>query len=714
MGKLSHARIDSRLDALLQRAQRLRSEYEDSAASSEPSTERAWRGPPASPTSVWPRSASLDEGVDRARGEAGTSDTDIQRLIARAADYKADRELQALDDEIPLSPLPRIRDRPSLRWGERAGVSAAEKAAAAAAQRAAAATAEQEQREAALQTAAAAAHAAQLAAQAAVSEAEAASAAAAARRSASMTGEKRRKPRRSADMVAEAAAAAGGGADGESDALEAGAAEALRHHVASADWVSAARVAVSLAVHQTLAQPPSPDSAAHAAAAIAAAVPSPTTAAAVLAPAWESTPAPMTPTPTSSRASPAVWPRPCRRSSVVQSDPSSVSTTPQSMRRARFAGEVARAGGSPAKPGASPPPKSPLRPPPPPSEPTPPQPVRPTAPVRNRPTTKPDSARNFMPLGAVLSATERAEDAAAAAEEAAAPAEQAAEAPETPATVTAAQPPAAEELPPVAEEPPPAAEEPPPPSIHPPPPPSVHPPQPGAWTAPSTRAAVEMTPQRIRALMRRAEVEAAEEAAASATGYDALVKRAVAASAAAEASAILASPPKTQKHRFIGASHGWIDEAERKKAAARRASEALDFGEALRGGGRRGSGALEKAAGVAAEAAARSAAREKEVEARQLRRELEKSTKEADALAEKIWQLQEEKLFAAKEAGSEPGSAVSSTMSARMRRMCEDIDSGRDLDTDIDGLLAVATERMNGTYVGGVLDVDRDSKEVES
>ena len=117
------------------------------------------------------------------------------------------------------------------------------------------------------------------------------------------------------------------------------------------------------------------------------------------------------------------------------------------------------------------------------------------------------------------------------------------------------------------------------------------PPQPGAWTAPSTRAAVELTPQRIRALMRRAEVEAAEEAAASATGYDALVKRAVAASAAAEASAILASPPKTQKHRFIGASHGWIDEAERKKAAARRASEALDFGEALRGGGRRGSGA---------------------------------------------------------------------------------------------------------------------------
>ena len=262
MGRKSHARIDSRLDALLKRAQRLRSEYEDSAASSEPSTERAWRGPPASPTSSWPRSASLDEGVDRARGEAGTSDTDIQRLIARAADYKADRELQALDDEIPLSPLPRIRDRPSLRWGERAGVSAAEKAAAAAAQRAAAATAEQEQREAALQTAAAAAHAAQLAAQAAVSEAEAASAAAAARRSAAMTGEKRRKPRRSADMVAEAAAAAGGGADGESDALEAGAAEALRHHVASADWVSAARVAVSLAVHQTLAQPPSPDSAA--------------------------------------------------------------------------------------------------------------------------------------------------------------------------------------------------------------------------------------------------------------------------------------------------------------------------------------------------------------------------------------------------------------------------------------------------------------------
>ena len=145
MGKLSHARIDSRLDALLQRAQRLRSEYEDSAASSEPSTERAWRGPPASPTSVWPRSASLDEGVDRARGEAGTSDTDIQRLIARAADYKADRELQALDDEIPLSPLPRIRDRPSLRWGERAGVSAAEKAAAAAAQRAAAALRVQEE-----------------------------------------------------------------------------------------------------------------------------------------------------------------------------------------------------------------------------------------------------------------------------------------------------------------------------------------------------------------------------------------------------------------------------------------------------------------------------------------------------------------------------------------------------------------------------------------
>jgi len=302
MGKLSHARIDSRLDALLQRAQRLRSEYEDSAASSEPSTERAWRGPPAA-GDPWPRSASLDEGVDRARGEAGTSDTDIQRLIARAADYKADRELQALDDEIPLSPLPRIRDRPSLRWGERAGVSAAEKAAAAAAQRAAAATAEQEQREAALQTAAAAAHAAQLAAQAAVSEAEAASAAAAARRSAAMTGEKRRKPRRSADMVAEAAAAAGGGADGESDALEAGAAEALRHHVASADWVSAARVAVSLAVHQTLAQPPSPDSAAHAAAAIAAAVPSPTTAAAVLAPTWESTSAPM-PTPTSSSSSP--------------------------------------------------------------------------------------------------------------------------------------------------------------------------------------------------------------------------------------------------------------------------------------------------------------------------------------------------------------------------------------------------------------------------
>ena len=43
MGRKSHARIDSRLDALLQRAQRLRSEYEDSAASSEPSTDRVAR-----------------------------------------------------------------------------------------------------------------------------------------------------------------------------------------------------------------------------------------------------------------------------------------------------------------------------------------------------------------------------------------------------------------------------------------------------------------------------------------------------------------------------------------------------------------------------------------------------------------------------------------------------------------------------------------------
>ena len=147
-------RID-RGDALLQRAA-LRSSTKP-APSSEPRRSAHAGRRPAQHQSATP--ASLDECRRR-------HDTDIQRLIARAADYKADRELQALDDEIPLSPLPRIRDRPSLRWGERAGVSAAEKAAAAAAQRAAAAT-EQEQREAALQTAAAAAHAAQLAAQAA-------------------------------------------------------------------------------------------------------------------------------------------------------------------------------------------------------------------------------------------------------------------------------------------------------------------------------------------------------------------------------------------------------------------------------------------------------------------------------------------------------------------------------------------------------------------
>ena len=167
-------------------------------------------------------------------------DDKLDRLMARAKELQVDTEMRDLEDQMPLSPVARMAHphRPPPRWSEKAAHSAAQAAAEAAAQRAVAAEAESRQRAAAAQSAAAAAAAAEFAAGAALEEAHAASSAAAARRSAAV-GTRRRPP---------AQATVGSGADEP-------AAEALKRHMEGGDWVCAARVAVAMAIQQTLQQP---------------------------------------------------------------------------------------------------------------------------------------------------------------------------------------------------------------------------------------------------------------------------------------------------------------------------------------------------------------------------------------------------------------------------------------------------------------------------
>ena len=170
-------------------------------------------------------------------GRAERIDAKLDRLLARAQERQTDHEMRELEGQVPLSPLPPVVNphRPQPRWAERAAQSAAAAASQAAAQRAAAAQAESKQRAAAAQSAAAAAEAAEAAAAAAVEEAHAAAEAAAARRAAAHAAELRKRP----------AAANLSDDPGVAEA-------ALRRHMAGGDWVGAARVAVSLAIQQSL------------------------------------------------------------------------------------------------------------------------------------------------------------------------------------------------------------------------------------------------------------------------------------------------------------------------------------------------------------------------------------------------------------------------------------------------------------------------------
>ena len=227
--------------------------------------------------------------------------------MSYAQKVQYDDEIRRLDSEIPLTPLPRVAPphRPPRRWVESSCASASQAAAAAAAKRAAAARAECQQQAAAATTADVRARAAAEAATAAEAEAHAAARAAQEVRSAAVRGERRRPPRATTsglptagwgdhregrqaqrrpprpvraddaappsegsqrmDMPVASAAipphtvpATGAipsqpiPADG-APPLGMG---PLQQHVAANDWVSAARVAVALAIQQSLERDP--------------------------------------------------------------------------------------------------------------------------------------------------------------------------------------------------------------------------------------------------------------------------------------------------------------------------------------------------------------------------------------------------------------------------------------------------------------------------
>lgn len=172
----------------------------------------------------------------RARRPSGI-DERLDELAKQAARVRLDDEIRRLDEEIPISPVGSIAPphRPPPRWAERSVAGAANAAAIAAAERAAAAEAELKQRKASAATAAVMVKAAEDAAAAALIEAHAAADAAAARRAAAELGERRRPAR--------PVCADGGELLGT---------DALQRHVSANDWVGAARVAVAMAIQQSL------------------------------------------------------------------------------------------------------------------------------------------------------------------------------------------------------------------------------------------------------------------------------------------------------------------------------------------------------------------------------------------------------------------------------------------------------------------------------
>lgn len=178
-------------------------------------------------------------------------DGQLAALERRAKDSKANLELKQLDAQIPLSPLPRLAAKPKQRRdAATAAATAATNAATAAAHRAAELEAEKARRAAAAATAAAEAEAAEHAAAAAKREAEAAAEAAERQRQQIfLVGERRRRPKPTRTIEEEdaAAAAAWGDVDGHGVATQ-----QLREHVAASDWVSAARIAVAMALQTSL------------------------------------------------------------------------------------------------------------------------------------------------------------------------------------------------------------------------------------------------------------------------------------------------------------------------------------------------------------------------------------------------------------------------------------------------------------------------------
>ena len=196
----------------------------------------------------------ISRAASTSSASAASSDEidDRLRLLERKArDVKADAELRALEAEIPLSPLSNIQyNQLKKREASKAAASAAHQAAVAAAKRSADLDAEHEQRMARAAAAAAEAAASEEAAVIARKEAEAAADAAAAQREQELRGgERRRRPKPTPTIEEEDAAAKA--AWGSSSSSDSGAHEQLRQHVAKSDWVSAARVAVAMALQQT-------------------------------------------------------------------------------------------------------------------------------------------------------------------------------------------------------------------------------------------------------------------------------------------------------------------------------------------------------------------------------------------------------------------------------------------------------------------------------
>lgn len=199
----------------------------------------------------------------RARSRSGI-DRRLDDLVKYADKVRLDDDIRRLDDEIPLSPLPRIAPphRPPPRWEESSYAGASQAAAEVAAKRAAAAQVKSQLQTTAAENASVKAKAAQ--GSAAAAEAEAHTTALAA-----VHGTRGRPPRAiRINEALDAEVRRGGDSEGIGPLREATfgwggkggeelistriGPEALQHHVACNDWVSAARVAVALAIQQSL------------------------------------------------------------------------------------------------------------------------------------------------------------------------------------------------------------------------------------------------------------------------------------------------------------------------------------------------------------------------------------------------------------------------------------------------------------------------------